>query len=123
MDTSATASAPILPTSALAARQPRRLSRWRLPLLSVRLRTADHRITSADAGLSTNCPDGEPSGDRQGDHDEAVITKEELDKLGSRDREMLRSILELNLTTTREITVPSLDINCGRITLLPARSG
>ena len=49
-----------------------------------------------------------------------MITEEKLDNLGPRDREMLRSILELEVTTAREITVPNLDINCGRITLLPA---
>ena len=110
MDASAIASAPILPTSALAARQPWRLSRWRLPLLGVRSRTADHRITSADAGSSSDCRGGEPSGDRHGDHDEAVITEEKLDNLGPVDQEMLCSILELDVTTAREITVPSLNI-------------
>ena len=107
MDASAIASVPILPTSALAARQLGRASRWRLPLLGVRSRTADHRLTSADAGPSSDCRGGEPSGDRQGDRDEGVITEEKLDNLGPRDREMLRSILELDVTTTREKTVPS----------------
>ena len=95
------------PAAALAASQPWRLSRWRLPLLGVRSRTADHRITSFYAGPSSDCRGGEPSGDRQGDRDEAVITEEKLDNLGPRDREMLRSILELDVTTTREKTVPS----------------
>ena len=94
----------------LAARQPGRLSCWRLSLLGVRSRTADHCVTSADAGLSSDCRGGEPSGDRHGDRDEGVITEEKPDNLGPRDREMLRSILELDVTTAREITVPNLDI-------------
>ena len=39
-----------------------------------------------------------------------MITEEKLDNLGPRDREMLRSILDLDVTTAREITVPDMDI-------------
>ena len=44
------------------------------------------------------------------DRDEPVITEEELTSLDHRDREMLRSILRLDVTTAREIMVPRLDM-------------
>ena len=42
--------------------------------------------------------------------DEPAITEEELSGLDQRDREMLRSIIELDYTTVREVMVPRLDM-------------
>ena len=42
--------------------------------------------------------------------DDLTITEEELSGLDQRDREMLRSIIELDYTTVREVMVPRLDM-------------
>ncbi len=42
--------------------------------------------------------------------EEPAITEEELSGLDNRDREMLRSIIELDYTTVREVMVPRLDM-------------
>ena len=42
--------------------------------------------------------------------DEPAITEEELSNLDQREREMLRSIIELDYTTVREVMVPRLDM-------------
>ena len=42
--------------------------------------------------------------------DEPAITEEELSGLDQRDRKMLRSIIELDYTTVREVMVPRLDM-------------
>lgn len=63
-------------------------------------------------GHSSNGRDG--AGDVQGEeffeNQKPVITEEELVSLDHRDREMLRSILKLDVTTAREIMVPRLDM-------------
>ena len=63
-------------------------------------------------GNSSNGGDG--AGDVQSEefseNQEPVITEEELVSLDHRDREMLRSILKLDITTAREIMVPRLDM-------------
>ena len=63
-------------------------------------------------GHSSNGGDG--AGDVQteefSENQEPVITEEELVSLDHRDREMLRSILKLDVTTAREIMVPRLDM-------------
>ncbi len=57
---------------------------------------------------------GDGAGDVQSEefseNQEPVITEEELVSLDHRDREMLRSILKLDVTTAREIMVPRLDM-------------
>ncbi|MEE3166180.1 MAG: hypothetical protein VX654_01580, partial [Chloroflexota bacterium] len=42
--------------------------------------------------------------------EQPAITKEELTALDNRDREMLRSIIRLDVTTVREVMVPRLDM-------------
>lgn len=61
-------------------------------------------------GASGNGTD-EPFGDGHPDLEEPAITAEELISLDQRDREMLRSILRLDVTTAREIMVPRLDMD------------
>ena len=55
--------------------------------------------TSPENGAGPNIPPDEPA-----------ITEEELSGLDQRDREMLRSIIELDYTTVREVMVPRLDM-------------
>ena len=55
--------------------------------------------TSTETGAGLNIPPDEPA-----------ITEAELSGLGQRDREMLRSIIELDYTTVREVMVPRLDM-------------
>ena len=54
--------------------------------------------------------DEELSGDAFPDRKEPVITAADLVSLDQRDREMLQSILRLDVTTAREIMVPRLDM-------------
>ena len=69
-------------------------------------------LAPAGNGHSSNGGDG--AGDVQSEefseNQEPVITEEELVSLDHRDREMLRSILKLDVTTAREIMVPRLDM-------------
>ncbi len=58
-----------------------------------------------DAGTS-----GENGGKQPIASDEPAITEEELTALDQRDREMLRSIIELDATAVREVMVPRLDM-------------
>ena len=57
-------------------------------------------------------PDGNGNGSHDDllDRDQPLITQAELGSLDYRDREMLRSILNLDVTTAREIMVPRLDM-------------
>ena len=55
--------------------------------------------SSTESGAGLNIPSDEPA-----------ITEEELSGLDQRDREMLRSIIELDYTTVREVMVPRLDM-------------
>ena len=61
-------------------------------------------------GPGGNGPD-EANGGWQLDSEEPAITEAELTRLDQRDREMLRSILRLDVTSAREIMVPRLDMN------------
>ena len=62
---------------------------------------------NTDAG---NGEDEDLSGDVFPDRKEPVITAADLISLDQRDREMLQSILRLDVTTAREIMVPRLDM-------------
>ena len=70
---------------------------------------------AGSANGSTDTAAGRKAGNGD-DPDSAVhneqlpITEEELSGLGQRDREMLRSIIELDYTTVREVMVPRLDM-------------
>ena len=63
-------------------------------------------------GHSSNGGDGvgDVQSEEFSENQELVITEEELVSLDHRDREMLRSILKLDVTTAREIMVPRLDM-------------
>ena len=62
----------------------------------------DAESNGAESGADENSP---------WDIEIPAITEEELTSLDDRDREMLRSILKLEVTTVREIMVPRLDMH------------
>ena len=97
-------------TAIAALRVPALAGRICLPLvrvLSVRLGQGANSTGDALArgeSLVNNHAEGLPG------REEPVITEAELVSLDQRDREMLRSILRLDVTTAREIMVPRLDM-------------
>jgi len=97
-------------SAAFATRYPARVTRWGLPLRRVVQRYSSHRPAITNGGLTDNGRGGEPPGGNYLERDEVGITEEELVGLDERDREMLRSILELDVTAAHEIMVPRLDI-------------
>jgi CBS domain containing-hemolysin-like protein len=73
---------------------------------------ASHRPGGANgrAGAGGNGGREDLAGDLFPERDEPAITEADLVSLDQRDREMLRSILRLDVTTAREIMVPRLDM-------------
>ena len=73
--------------------------------------SAGESLISADNFAGPNVPSEEPA-----------ITEEELSGLDQRDRAMLRSIIDLDYTTVREVMVPRLDMVAleGRVSLKEA---
>ncbi len=64
---------------------------------------------STDAAAGRKAGNGDDS-EAAGQSERPPITEEELSGLDQRDREMLRSIIELDYTTVREVMVPRLDM-------------
>ena len=64
----------------------------------------------ASNGAAGDNGDSDASGDSASGRAEPAITEADLVSLDQRDREMLRSILRLDVTTAREIMVPRLDM-------------
>ena len=64
-------------------------------------------LSASGANGSALPENGAPSSSQS---DDLTITEEELSGLDQRDREMLRSIIELDYTTVREVMVPRLDM-------------
>ena len=94
-----------------ASRYPAWAAGWSRPLARIfagRLGTTPHFADS-------NGPGGngfdEAPGEWHPDTEEPAITQAELISLDQRDREMLRSILRLDVTIAREVMVPRLDMN------------
>ena len=96
-------------TASLASQYPARIRKVCRPLSRL-LRSAAER----GGAVTGNGVDRKNSEDRQWedppDFDQPVITEAELVSLDQRDREMLRSILRLDVTTAREIMMPRLDM-------------
>ena len=65
---------------------------------------------AASNGAAADRGDADASGDPTSGRGEPAITEADLVSLDHRDREMLRSILRLDVTTAREIMVPRLDM-------------
>lgn len=97
-------------SAAFAARNPARAARFGLPLRRIVQRRSSRRPATANGDLTSDGRGGEPPGETYLERDEVGITEEELVSLDERDREMLRSILELDVTSAREIMIPRLDI-------------
>ena len=93
-----------------ASRSPGKVDRICIPLSRL-LNWNGHRDA---AGANGNAAGSESNGNAFPDdsltRDYPVITEAELGSLDYRDREMLRSILSLDVTTAREIMVPRLDM-------------
>lgn len=93
--------------------------RWLDRVLGVKRRRKVQRRRTAEGGSGANGPvassaNGNTSPENGAGPnippDEPAITEEELSGLDQRDREMLRSIIELDYTTVREVMVPRLDM-------------
>ena len=91
-------------------RQARSTARWRT-VLGRLVPGARKRVSSAvGSGDAADNGAADFSGDALPDRKELAITAADLVTLDQRDREMLRSILRLDVTTAREIMVPRLDM-------------
>ena len=74
-------------------------------------RTLNRLVTWPSLGLSAPASNGSAADNGNGDApSDPAITEADLVSLDQRDREMLRSILRLDVTTAREIMVPRLDM-------------
>ncbi|MDE2844640.1 MAG: hemolysin family protein [Chloroflexota bacterium] len=93
--------------SAFATRHQVAVARLSSPLLSA-LRRSENRM-SAGSSASGN---GNPRADSDGTTDPETlnITEEELVGMDQHDREMLRSIIQLDNSTAHEVMVPRLDV-------------
>lgn len=94
----------------LADRYPALVASWCLPLRRPRQPSFNRSPTPAEGGVTGYGRGPEPSAGNDTAHDNMGISEEELVSLDQRDRQMLRSILELDVTTAREIMIPRLDI-------------
>ncbi len=75
-------------------------------------RTLNRLVPWASRGGSGPASNGAAAGDGEADASgDPAITEADLVSLDQRDREMLRSILRLDVTTAREIMVPRLDMS------------
>jgi len=84
----------------------------RYPALSrpwTRLTATNGQSAIAVNGQSNNA-NGNSHGVAEDELEQPAITEEELIALDNRDREMLRSIIRLDVTTVREVMVPRLDM-------------
>ena len=77
-----------------------------------RLLSGRRQLGSTSNGHASNVAEGPRDGQSEEfpESQEPVITEADLVNLDHRDREMLRSILKLDVTTAREIMVPRLDM-------------
>ena len=94
-----------------ASRHPSWSANWSRPVARIFAGRPGTTPQFADNnGPGGNGPD-EVTGARPTDPEEPAITEAELISLDQRDREMLRSILRLDVTSAREIMVPRLDMD------------
>ena len=91
----------------LVARYPAGSARYSTPALRMLVRNWGLRTTEPLLALGQN---GQSGFAGSPDAAEPMLTKEELVNLDDKDREMLRSILRLDVSTAREIMVPRLDM-------------
>ena len=94
-------------SSAVAARHQGLVARFSAPLLSVLRRSESRRGTGAP-GAANGGPRLETNG--AAESETLDITEEELVSMDRHDREMLRSIIQLDNSTAHEVMVPRLDV-------------
>ena len=83
---------------------------WVLPWQRLVQRTDPISSANENDGISRDNGGADPVGEVMGERPQPAITQAELVSMDHRDREMLRSILRLDVTTAREIMVPRLDM-------------
>ncbi len=93
--------------SAVAARHQGAVARLSRPLLAV-LRRSEVRMNNASSGSGSNGSRQDANG--SADPETLDITEEELVSMDRHDREMLRSIIQLDNSTAHEVMVPRLDV-------------
>jgi CBS domain containing-hemolysin-like protein len=96
--------------SYLASRQPALAAPWRRARLRAINGEAGGRTGEEGDGRPGNGGREDLAGDFFPEREEPVITEADLVSLDQRDREMLRSIVRLDITTAREIMMPRLDM-------------
>ncbi len=99
-----------LALGALTRRQAWTGSRWGRTLNRLVTWPSRGGLLTASNGDAGENGEADPSGDSGASRGEPAITEADLVSLDERDREMLRSILRLDVTTAREIMVPRLDM-------------
>ena len=93
--------------SAFATRHQGVVARLSNPLLSA-LRRSENRIGAVSSSSGNGSPRAESNGTT--DAETLNITEEELVGMDQHDREMLRSIIQLDNSTAHEVMVPRLDV-------------
>ena len=93
--------------SAVAARHQGIVARFSAPLLAL-LRRGENRANNSPLALGNGSPRSEGSG--VSESETLDITEEELVSMDRHDREMLRSIIQLDNSTAHEVMVPRLDV-------------
>ena len=96
-------------TASLASHYPARVRKLCRPLSRLLRSAAERRGAVTGNGVDRKDSENNQREDYS-DPDHPVITEAELVSLDQRDREMLRSILRLDVTTAREIMMPRLDM-------------
>ncbi len=92
----------------IAQRRPALVTRCSRPALALLRRGADRGRSRAGAPLLSNGEEGEADGDLS--PETLDITEAELVQMDRHDREMLRSIIQLDHSTAHEVMVPRLDM-------------
>ena len=77
---------------------------------------SERRSGNGHSTASTNGGSGEPTDEEYWELEEQVIAAAESGGMDARDREMLRSILRLDVSTAREVMVPRLDMHTVDVT-------
>jgi CBS domain containing-hemolysin-like protein len=95
---------------AFTARYPAKARAWVGPLQRTAPAGSDRRSGNGHSNISINGSSGVPTDEEQWELEEQVIAAAEFGGIDARDREMLRSILRLDVSTVREIMMPRLDM-------------
>lgn len=93
--------------SAVASRHQGAVARFANPLLNL-LRRGEHRIIQGNSGTGNGAARNDVS--IAAESETLDITEEELVGMDRHDREMLRSIIQLDNSTAHEVMVPRLDV-------------